>query len=514
MPPFSQRVGFCARFIVNRFFDMPTSFFQYEMLPTTWFYVSTLIILAVFFKFNRFWSVRNFDLLGLILITPGLILLAMRDDQWGYAWLFGVGFFAAIRLIFDTVMVRRPLLEPNLTPGGLAFSCFFLLCFVIAALTINRGDQIDTVRTIRLEQIMATRSLAKGTSMDPTTMTFAPEVLPNLPPGFLPFHALTERANLCLLPPVRIRREILSPTVASVESASTATTAASEPDRFTEAGSSSDHLLPRVELLSDDGTSSKASLLKSEVEVRPASLGLLSLIFTTAILGHLSIVFAFIYIGHCHFGNIRTGIACASLYLLHPYTNQMVGRLDHLIPAALILWAVAMYRRPFFSGLWIGTAAALVFYPIFLLPLWTSFYWHRGWIRFLIGTGVAGLTFFFLLLFSPEHLGSFSEQCSHLFGKSSLWIFSRPDGFWSHYDMIYRVPIMAVFFALSFGLILWPSHKHLAILLSCSSLLMISVQFCQLHEGGLFISWYLPLAILTVFRPNLEDRVAQSTVVI
>ncbi len=52
---------------------MPTSFFQYEMLPTTWFFVSALIMLAMFFKFNRFWSIRNIDLIGLILFTPGLM---------------------------------------------------------------------------------------------------------------------------------------------------------------------------------------------------------------------------------------------------------------------------------------------------------------------------------------------------------------------------------------------------------------------------------------------------------
>ena len=30
-------------------------------------------------------------------------------------------------------------------------------------------------------------------------------------------------------------------------------------------------------------------------------------------------------------------------------------------------------------------------------------------------------------------------------------------------------------------------------------------------SGGLYIAWFLPLILLTIFRPNLEDRVAQST---
>ncbi|MDR1963468.1 MAG: hypothetical protein LBQ50_06790, partial [Planctomycetaceae bacterium] len=164
-------------------------------------------------------------------------------------------------------------------------------------------------------------------------------------------------------------------------------------------------------------------------------------------------------------------------------------------------------------GLSLGTAAALVCYPICLVPLWCSFYWKRGWIRFLTGFISALVLFAVLLVFSPATLGNYQEQLIHMLGKSTLWIFSKPDGFWEHYDMIYRVPLLAVFFVLCFGMILWPSHKHLAILLSCSSMLLLGVQFWQLHQGGLYMAWYLPMLILTIFRPNLEDRTAQSSVV-
>ncbi|MDR1142251.1 MAG: DUF2029 domain-containing protein [Planctomycetaceae bacterium] len=519
---------------------MPNSFFQYEMLPTTWFYVSTLIILALFFKFNRFWSVRNLDLIVLVLLTPGLLMLAMRNDQWGYAWLFGVGFFLVIRLIFDNLMVRRPLLEPNLTPGGLTFACFFLVFFIAAAITINRGDQIDTVRTIRLEQILTTRHLQHHVGMNPTTLTIPYEELANLPPGFRPFLAFSERTNLALAPPDKIRREIVYSTWSSSLSADTkdpnvlvwagedAATSFLKTDRsqqsptipvplpeatlLSEAPATSDslNLLPTTTLRIE--TESPPPIQTATAALRP-DLSTLSLIMSTALLGHLALVFGFLYIGHCHFGNIRTGIACATLYLLHPYTNQMVGRLDHLIPAALILWGVALYRRPFFAGFSLGAAAALVCYPVCLVPLWCSFYWKRGWIRFLSGTIFALILFAVLLLCSPTVLGSYQEQLIHMLGKSSLWIFSKPDGFWEYYDMIYRVPLLAIFFVLCFGMIMWPSHKHLATLLSCSSLLLLGVQFWQLHQGGLYMSWYLPMLILTIFRPNLEDRTAQSSVV-
>jgi hypothetical protein len=42
---------------------------------------------------------------------------------------------------------------------------------------------------------------------------------------------------------------------------------------------------------------------------------------------------------------------------------------------------------------------------------------------------------------------------------------------------------------------------------------MLGSQFWSLYQGGLAMAWYLPLLVLTVFRPNLEDRVASSAVI-
>src|SRR5688500_3218635 len=50
--------------------------FQYNKIsPTTWVYLSSLLIITIFFKFNRFWSVRNLDLVLLILLAPGLLMV-------------------------------------------------------------------------------------------------------------------------------------------------------------------------------------------------------------------------------------------------------------------------------------------------------------------------------------------------------------------------------------------------------------------------------------------------------
>ncbi len=56
--------------------------FQYHAVsPTTWVYLSSLLMVGLFFKFSRFWSVRNLDLIMLILLAPGLLLIHFGQVQ-------------------------------------------------------------------------------------------------------------------------------------------------------------------------------------------------------------------------------------------------------------------------------------------------------------------------------------------------------------------------------------------------------------------------------------------------
>ena len=64
-----------------------------KIAPTTWVYLSSLLMLALYFKFSRTWSVRNLDLILLILLAPGLVLVQRgqdlrREGQSVGAWTF------------------------------------------------------------------------------------------------------------------------------------------------------------------------------------------------------------------------------------------------------------------------------------------------------------------------------------------------------------------------------------------------------------------------------------------
>lgn len=415
--------------------------YQYEINPTTWVYVSSMMTIGIYFKFGRFWSVRNLDLVALIALAPGLLLVQHGPDTeaFGYAWLFALGVFWLIRLLADPMMVRRPLLEPNLSPGGLTFMCASLLVFLMTNVITAELTPNDLEGAKRLDDVLRRQSSAEGSAS-----------LSSHGPGYPLLHLLA--------------------------------------------------LVPNEAIINVDDSLPPD---QSKLMVHTATAR------TMSILSHLAIVFGIMFIGYRHFGNLRMGIAAAALYLLLPCTAQMVGRVDHVLPAALLVWAVACYRRPLLAGMLIGLAAGAIYYPIFLLPLWISFYWHRGLVRFLCGVAAMLALVTATLALTSADSAAFWSQVSQMFGFTSLT--QQPaDGFWHFNEPAYRIPVVATFCALCLSMAIWPAQKNLGTLLSCSAAVMLGTQFWHAPSGGLYVAWYLPLLLLTVFRPNLEDRVALS----
>ena len=448
-------------------------FFYNKVNPATWVHLSSLLTIAIFFKFSRLWSVRNLDLLALILVAPGLLAVqygqaadVVPAQQWGYIWLFAAGLWFLVRLLLDSMMVRRPLLEPNLSAGGMLFLGITLFVFLSANVLIGSPEPPPGPATIAAAGAAekpaggaADGAAGKGAKGGADVKS---DRLARQGPGYPPLFRVP---NIITQPMV--------PVPGSPKS-------------------------PAVEAPASDAQRSGVDLLATRIEL---------------ILLHLAVVVGLVLIGYRHFENVKAGIAAAVLYLMLPYTAEMDGHLRHVLPAAPLIWAVVAYRRPLLAGAFLGLAMGLTYYPLFLLPLWISFYWQRGLLRFLCGTapalaGLAGL----LWLWAPGR-EAFLADLQQMFG----WIIPQMskenfEGFWGLglLDPVYRIPVLAAFIALSATMAIWPAQKNLGTLMSCSAALMLASQFWNAHNGGLFFGWYLPLLLLTVFRPNLEDRVALS----
>jgi hypothetical protein len=463
-------------------------FYYQRPEPATWVFMSSFVIVALYFMFHRLWSIRNLDVALLILLTPGLMLVyegrkanavAAREssnlaanattaggdkpllDQadrkleadlpgatpaspegkksvwtgdrlqyYGFLWLLSVCGLWVVRLLLDTTMVRRPLLEPNLTNGGTTFIGISLFVFLMANVVTS-----------------------------PSIVNSKAGIKPG--PGY---------DLLNLLPDIQTSPD---PT-AVVQSSDLAQRSKPIPGGATREG-------------------------------RAVGLARLFLIVSNLVL-----VLGIVAIGYWHFENLKTGIGVATLFLLLPYTAQMTGRVDHLAPGALMVLAVAFYRKPLLSGLILGGAAGLVFYPFFLLPLWISFYWLRGRRRFIVGFLASIVSMVGTLVATSQD--GYIPRLMHMFGTIPF-AFNDLDGVWGlGWNPYFRIPVMVAFVLLSLSFVFWPAQKSLATLMSCSAAIMTAAQFCYAYGGGLYMAWFLPCALLTVFRPNLDDCIALDVV--
>src|SRR5436190_6149963 len=110
----------------------------YTVTPATWFYLSFLLIVAIYFRFSRLWSLRNFDLALVLATSPGLLLVEAGNEgnpafrTFGYSWLFAVSAVLLVRLLMDTVLTRRPQFAQNLNGAGMAFLCISTFIFLTA----------------------------------------------------------------------------------------------------------------------------------------------------------------------------------------------------------------------------------------------------------------------------------------------------------------------------------------------------------------------------------------------
>lgn len=414
----------------------------YAVGDATWLYLSLFLTLTVYFRFSRGFSLRNLDLVILLAISPG-ILLVNRGSASGYVWLFALSGVLLLRLICDSFFTRRPRLEQNLNSQGLGFLAIVAFLFLtVTAWNLERLPT-STVQTVEAADRLSKRQEA-----------------PSKPSA--PRRGPTDEAK-----------------------AGPAATVLAVP------------FVQLPQLAGAINPSPKAAAPSADYAIYAARLA--------SIVAHLAVAIALVFIGRWHFGDQKIGIAMATLYFLLPCTSYDVARVNHVFPAALILWAIAAYRRPTVAGGLMGLACGTLFFPVFLLPLWFAFYDRRGSIRFGIGLGAVAAVLLASLALTSVDIASFRNQTMGAIDWSAL-SFRDDDsgGFWRPEMSAYRFPVFVAFLVGSIVLAIWPRKKTLEQLIAHSAAIIVATQFWYPQRGGVYLLWYLPLLLVVVFRPNLS----------
>ncbi len=489
---------FLGRYLLEGRFsaDMGQFLFYYQRPePATWVYMSSFLIVGVFFMFHRFWSVRNLDVLLLLLLTPGLMLIHesyrvrtdTKQNERDVSQVLknvNVGRDPLVRDVQDKTLGQDP------TGADVSGT--------VADNKVSLPEQPERwpPRKIRLFGyiwLLSVCGLWLIRMLVDTTFFRRPALDPNLSQGGLLFIGVSLftflLANVLNSPPASLRATQINrgpgfdPLKALPDIATTA---------------------QALEVTTDElKDTSKSVATMKQARLATTSRALLMVANSILVLGLLGV-------GYWHFSDLKSGVGAAVLYLLLPYTAQMIGRVEHAIPGALMVLAVLLYRRPLLSGGALGLAGGLVFYPLFLLPLWLSFYWQRGQRRFVAGVLLSLLGL--VIALASVYQRDFLAQLRQMFGTIEFAL-QDLDGIWGLGVHPYvRIPVVVAFVALAFSFAFWPAQKSLATLLNCSAAVMVGAQFCFAYGGGLLMAWYLPLVLLTVFRPNLDDLVASQAV--
>lgn len=398
----------------------------YNVNEPTWFYLSLLLILAVFFKFGRLFSVRNLDMVLLLSLAPGILFVksTATGSTLGYCWLFAVSGLLLFRLLFDWSLTRRPRMEQNLNPAGMTFLCAAAMLFQTTKLVTEKPDP-GALQTVK-----------KGEEL--------------------------------------LKRQDTSAEVDMV-------------DRGAVAGPT-----PRL-------FATPAVTLLGGAQIAAAR--------AMAFLSHLAVLFGLIAVGRWHFSDTNLGLAMGTMYLLLPVTAYDVTKVNHLLPAALIVWAVAAHRKPTIAGGLLGLACGTLFFPIFLLPIWMSFYWGRGALRFSMALLLTGALLLGSLVLTSADSYSFTKQTLGSIDWSVLQFHQADEGvgFWRMYNPAYRIPVFATFMVLLVTLSIWPLRKNIETLLANSTAIIVATQFWYPDQGGIYVLWYLPMMLIVTFRPRLAN---------
>jgi hypothetical protein len=452
--------------------------------PATWVYLSSFLTIGLYFVFHRFWSIRNLDLVLLILLAPGLLIvyegrqleLEERASQNQQIALQSGTQAKSLVEKFLTLVEPLPMyaLSPRV-PQQDESDANRLSVREEKSSAMQETDRLvspedtptDTTDAADASSIVDSSPLEGKTvegdlAIREASKTFTSSELQRI--GFL--YLLTVQTFILLrmmLDPIMSRRPLLDPNLTagglmflgiSLFVFMMANVVRSDPQTQYKQGPELGpgyalmRMLPSIPTLPiNNQLDGIPTNLKPEPTESEKQLAVVAKVL--AILAHLGIVSAIILISNRHFGNTRAGVGCATLYLILPYTAQMTGRVDHALPAAFLLWAILAYRRPLIAGMFVGLAGGLVYYPLFLLPLWISFYWKRGVRKFVAGT--ASMLALLMLALWFDDSSTLADHLQHMYGVlSPLREAETLQGLWAlGWNPFWRLPVIVGYVILS-----------------------------------------------------------------
>ncbi len=457
----------------------------YEVNELTWFYLSFLLIVAVYFRFTRVFSLRNFDLALLLSASPGLLFLSgfTAPASTENISLNSPKVVSVAELENSAALANNVPLENNPSSRQMPIAITEDLPAIVETPTDpNEGVKADAIALGYVWLFVVACIFLLRLFLD-SYLSRRPYLGQNLNSqglGFLCFCAFL------FLMTKAITEDLPSTTAQSVANA--------------------DFILSRTATEIDD----------EEISVGPAAPlfpAIVGLVFEDlapkilVILSHLAVITGLWFVGRNLFGDCNLGLAMATLYQLLPCTSYNVGQVNHVLPSALIIWAFVSYRKPVVAGILLGLACGTMFFPVALLPLWAAYYGRKGAWRFTGALCVVAVILLMTLAMTSIDHDSFIRKTIGTINVPLMAIKNAQtgDGFWhgADYLSVYRWPLMTLYMIMIIVMTIWPRRRNIEVLLAQSTAAIVGTQLWYTQNGGVYLLWYFPLMLMVIFRPRL-----------
>ena len=314
-------------------------FIYVRVAPSTWAYLSSLLMLALFFKFNRFWSVRNFDLCLIILLAPGLLLIE-GGRQWE----------AQNKSVAVSAKDLAGSTEKKIPPGGLQQTVDGELEAVdsqeqgvpavdqkaAGGKEINLDSKGIVWQRLGYYWLFSVGGLLLIRMLIAPGLTRRLQLEPNLAIGGMVFFGFSLMmflfANIAISEPTN---EDLSGSRNAVKLLQRKAVDADEKDQLIRRGPGYTlfNLFPII-----PSFESGDAILKTNPDTQELTDMSRYIIAakSLAIASQVFIVLGLVLFCYFNYNNFKVGVGISTIYLMLPYTSMYTGYVLHVLPAALI----------------------------------------------------------------------------------------------------------------------------------------------------------------------------------
>lgn len=243
---------------------------------------------------------------------------------------------------------------------------------------------------------------------------------------------------------------------------------------------------------------------------------------------HLAGVLALFIVGTRLSKDPDVGWALVTLYCGSAFVlgvggdREFVGGMtfvSHIAPAAATLVAFACLPLPALTGVLLAVSAGAGFYPAFMLPAWTGYFWRdpAKCVRFLAGFAIAAAVIggsTWMLSRPADGRSRTGTILNDTFGHHTdpQGYGRSPYGFWGQREGIRRLvttplvgesglttPVYCSFFALVAATFFFARGASAAQLALLTAAIAIAASVVKIHSTGSYAAWAYPFLLIGIF---------------